>query len=91
MANNKEKKSQTLKIQRVVRYFQKDGDKLLGEIPLDNVELLLLQKLFGESQDNPMYDCYPIKTSHQIEYLEKITQSNLDTQSYDYFLECHAV
>jgi hypothetical protein len=79
------------KIQRVVRGFEKEGDKLVEEIPLDGADISILQELFGVPSDNPMYDCYPIETQQQIEYIQKITKFRVNPQSYGYFLECDAI
>ncbi len=80
-----------LRTERVIRWFEKNGDELVGEIPLGEVELSKLQKLFNVSEDNPMYDCYPIKTKRQIKYIQKATQHPIEPCSYDYFLECDAI
>jgi hypothetical protein len=75
-------------ISRVVRWFEKDGDALVGESRLDDLELSKLQRLFHVSRDNPMYDCYPIKTPLQMRYIQKATNHPIDLLAYDYFLEC---
>jgi len=85
------RENQASKVARVLRWFEKGGDEPIGELQLDQVELAKLQKLFDVSQDDPMYDSYLIETSNQIRYIQKITSFVLDTQSYDYFLECEAV
>ena len=78
-------------VQRVIRWFEKDGDNLVGEKPIGDVTLSTLQKLFGISRENPMYDCYPVEFPEQTEYLQKVLNVEIDTQSYDYFLECDAM
>jgi hypothetical protein len=75
---------------RVVRWFERDGDKLIGEQPLDGVDLSILQKAFAVAADDPMYDCYPIETKQQVEYIQGVTHLVINIQSYDYFLECDA-
>jgi hypothetical protein len=76
---------------RVIRWFEKDKDALAGELRLDKVDLPRLQKLFNVPENNPMYDCYPIKTKKQIKHIQEITNYPVDPRSYDYFLECDAV
>ena len=44
---------------RVLRWHEKNGDDLVGEQVL-NLDLLWLQKLFGESRDSLMFECYPV-------------------------------
>lgn len=78
-------------VKRVIRWFEKNGDNLVGEVPLDKVDLPVLQRLFDIADDNPMYDCYPIKTESQIKYIQKATHLPIEPWSYDYFLECDAL
>lgn len=79
------------KVERVLRWFEKEGNNLVGEEVLDDVRLEQLQKLFVISPENPMYDCYPVESSDQIEYFQKLLNCRLDTYSYEYFVECDAV
>jgi hypothetical protein len=78
----------SLEVDRVVRWFEKDGDALVGERQLENLKLSTLQRLFRVSENNPMYDCYPIKTKLQIRYIQKAANHPIDLLAYDYFLEC---
>lgn len=87
----KARKKRTLRTERVIRWFEKDGEALVGELRLDTVELPKLQRLFNLPEDNLMYDCYPIKTKRQIKYIQKTTHHPIDPWSYDYFLECDAI
>ncbi|MBV9386310.1 MAG: hypothetical protein JOZ78_07770 [Chroococcidiopsidaceae cyanobacterium CP_BM_ER_R8_30] len=79
------------KVERVLRWFEKKESNLVGEKVLDNIKIEQLQHLFEISPDNPMYDCYPVETSEQIEYFQKLLNFQLDPQSYEYFVECDAV
>lgn len=79
------------KVERVLRWFEKEEGNLVGEKILDNIKLEQLQQLFKISPDNPMYDCYPVETSEQIEYFQKLLKFQLEPQSYEYFVECDAV
>ena len=79
------------KVERVLRWFEKEEGNLVGEKILDNIKLEQLQQLFKISPENPMYDCYPVETFEQIEYFQKLLNFQLDTQSYEYFVECDAV
>lgn len=78
------------KIVRMIRWFEKTGDALVGEAILLNTPLSTLQALFHESGDNPMFDCYPIQDS-QVDYLQQQTGIPIDLRTFDYFLECDAV
>jgi hypothetical protein len=88
---NEESDSNQTKTERVVRWFEKRGDRLLGEIRLEQENLGELQKLFDIPSDNPMYECYLIETEAQVRYFQDILRLKLDTQLYDYFLECDAM
>jgi predicted transcriptional regulator len=90
VVTSKVARKRTLRTERVIRWFEKNGDELVGEARLEKVELSKLQKLFNVSEGNPMYDCYPIKTKRQIRYIRKAAQHPIDSWSYDYFLECDA-
>jgi hypothetical protein len=88
-----DKTQQTSKpiVNRVLRWFEKEGDNLVGEKIIDNVSLEHLQKLFEVDSENPMYDCYPVESAEQINYLQSLLNFELDTQSYDYLVECDLV
>jgi hypothetical protein len=88
---NEESDSNQPKTERVVRWFEKCGDRLLGEIRLEQENVGELQMLFDIPSDNPMYECYLIETEAQVKYFQDILRLKLDTQSYDYFLECDAM
>jgi hypothetical protein len=79
------------KINRVLRWFEKEGENLIGQKTIDNISLEQLQKLFGIDSQNPMYDCYLVESDEQINYLQSLLDFQLDTQSYDYLVECEAI
>ncbi len=79
------------KVERLLRWFEKEGNNLVGEKFLDDVKLEHLQKIFGIHPENSMYDCYPVESSEQIEYFQKLLNCKIEPQSYEYFVECDAV
>lgn len=89
--NNKTNKASKLIVNRVLRWFEKEGDELIGEKKIDNISLESLQKLFGIDSENPMYDCYLLESAEQISYLQNILNLELNTKSYDYLIECDMV
>ena len=93
LPDKNDKTNKTLKplVNRVLRWFEKEGDDLVGEKVVNNVSLEHLQKLFKIDPENPMYDCYPVESAEQINYLRNILNFELNTQSYDYFFECDMV
>lgn len=82
------KQSQTPRVRRYISIFPNDNEFMVGEIELVRDDLPILQKIFRESQSNPMYDCYKI-TVHEEKALheEGMLLEKLDFQSYHYFLE----
>lgn len=77
-------------VDRVIRWYEKQGDRLVGEMKLGNVSLPELQALFNQSSDDPMHYCYPVLPSH-ISYLEQKLNRAIDLEQYDFFLECDAI
>ena len=84
-------RTSTPKVERVLRWFEKEGNDLVGEKLITNVSLEHLQKLFGIESENPMYDCYPVESSEQINYFQNLLNFEFDTKSYEYFLECDMI
>ncbi|MFN6563322.1 MAG: hypothetical protein RMY28_026495 [Nostoc sp. ChiSLP01] len=78
-------------VQRVLRWYAKDGSDFVGEKVLHNVNLQNLQHLFRIGLDNPMYECYPIDSFEQENYVEQTFNLKLNTEAYDYFMECDAI
>ena len=93
LPDKNDRTNQTLKplVNRVLRWFEKEGDDLVGEKVVNNVSLEHLQKLFKIDPENPMYDCYPVESDEQINYLQSLLNFELDTKSYDYLVECDLV
>jgi hypothetical protein len=56
-------------------------------IPDPRTSLSELQALFGESSNNPMYDCYPIGAD-QVGYLQSKLEHAIALDQYDYYLNC---
>ncbi len=75
---------------RVLRWYEKEGDRLIGEAVLDALKLTELQQLFQESTDNLMVDSYPVSVA-QVERLQREVAAPIDINAYDYYLECDAV
>ncbi|MGV0024219.1 DUF7683 domain-containing protein [Phormidesmis priestleyi] len=74
---------------RVLRWYEKSGDRLVGEALLDSLMLPELQTLFRESSENLMVDCYPVSVA-QVDRLQKEMAEPIDLGAYDYYLECDA-
>lgn len=75
---------------RRIRWYEKLGDRLIGETTLHSISLAELQTWFGESVDDPMYYCYPISEPQARCFHQKLKET-LDLEQYSYYLECDAV
>lgn len=75
---------------RVLRWYEKNGDRLIGEAVLNALKLPELQQLFQESVDNLMVDSYPVSVA-QVARLQREIAEPIDLSAYDYYLECDAV
>lgn len=75
---------------RVLRWYEKSGDRLVGETVLKTLGLPELQQLFEETSDNLMVDSYRVCTP-QVDRLQNEMASPIDLNTYDYYVECDAV
>lgn len=71
---------------RVLRFFDKSDELLMGEEPLPVIQLVVLQRIFGVSDDDPMYDSYLVN-AHHATCLERFLPLTFDFVRFDYFLE----
>ena len=81
-------------VNRHISFYEKHGDKYIGEIPLNNVVLNDLLSLFSIEKykdDYLLYNCYLLDKA----MLDKLAildnqKFNLNLDSYEYFLEATA-
>jgi hypothetical protein len=78
------------KLWRSLTWFDKRNDEWVGEVRLRSAKLPQLQKLFGVSSDNPMYDCFKVEKKH-VPLIEKWSGVPILLNKYDYFVECSAI
>ena len=80
------------KVERWLRWYQRDGEEFVGEIKLEGLTVSQLEQVFTHFNDDPlMYYCYPVETNKQVEFIATWGKIELDLDSYEYFLECNAV
>lgn len=72
---------------RVLRWYEKSGDRLVSEASLSSIKLPELQALFRKSVENPMVDCYPVSIV-QVDRLQKEIHEPTNLSAYDYYVEC---
>lgn len=75
---------------RMLRWYEKNGDRLIGEAALNSLGLPELQRLFQESAENLMVDSYPVSVA-QVERLQREISEVIDLSAYDYCVECDAI
>lgn len=80
----------TQSVIRVLRWYEKSDDRLVGEAELNSLSLPELQKLFQESVDNLMVDSYSVSVA-QVDRLQSEIAGLIDLSAYDYYVECDAV
>ncbi|WP_417433425.1 hypothetical protein [Kiloniella sp.] len=73
-----------------VRFYDKVGDTLRGEIDLPETHLRELRVLFDEISEDDVYGCYPVSDKEKDFILSKIPEFNFDFNLYDYFIEVRA-
>lgn len=75
---------------RVLHWYEKNGDRLVGETVLKTLDLAELQQLFQESTENLMVDSYHVSVS-QVDRLKTEIAAPIDLSAYDYYVECDAI
>jgi hypothetical protein len=78
------------KVNRLLRWYEKEGNALVGEVILKGFSLNELQQVLDEPADSPMFFSYEL-TAEQIRYFQHKLEQVFDTNAYDYFLECDAI
>jgi hypothetical protein len=79
-------------VERWVRWFQRDGEEMVGEIELRGATLSQLKQVFAPFPDDPlMYYCYPVETVEQIKLLMAWLDGEVNLEAYEYFVECNAL
>ena len=78
------------RVERLIRWYEKKGNALIGETILKILSLDDLQKILGEPVESPMFFSYEL-TSEQVKYFQEYLEQDFDPNAYDYFLECDAI
>lgn len=81
-------------VNRHISIYEKHGDKYIGKIPLNNVDLndlLSLVSLEKYKDDSLLYNCYLLDQTmlDKLAILDNQT-FNLNLDNYEYFLEATA-
>lgn len=78
------------KLRRVIRGYERNGDSLMVEVPLGEVDVSVLRKVFGVPEGDPMCDCYTVDVD-QLQAIQRYICDSIDLRVYDFFLECDLV
>jgi hypothetical protein len=70
----------------VISAYEKDGDQLINEHSLGDVDVAVLRRLWGRPDDDPMYDSYPV-TPAMADQMADYVGEPLRLDDFDYFLE----
>lgn len=74
-------------IPKEVVYYEKQGDRYIGNFSLPILELEKVRALLNRPNDDPIIFVFPITTPEQIAFFEEILDCKFNVDSYDYFLE----
>ncbi|WP_144153247.1 hypothetical protein [Paraburkholderia sp. BCC1885] len=75
-------------VYRYISVFEKDGDAHVRDISFSSAPTLqLLQKIFLDGADDPMYDEYAID-AHKAFQLAPFIKEEFDLKRFEYFLSC---
>lgn len=77
-------------VRRLLRWYDRRSDELVGSAPLQHIELPALQRIFGLAADDPMYNAYPV-TAREASQLQAYVDVPLQLDRHDYFIEADAI
>jgi len=73
------------RVERILSAFPRDADELVGEWPLEGIELGELQTMFNRPAEDPMYDEFEVEPQH-LARLERAVGKKLDLTRFEYFV-----
>lgn len=76
-------------LERVIEYFSRATDELVGECVLPQVELATLQRVWGAPPIEPMVECFAIEEG-QAPFFRQLVGIAFDFSRYGYFLAAYA-
>ncbi|GAB4043111.1 DUF7683 domain-containing protein [Spirosoma litoris] len=77
-----------MKIQRLISWYDKGNDELIGEINVDQIPITYLRKLFNPPGKDPLlYNPYTIRQYQANRLVEWVT-IDFKLDKYSYHLEC---
>jgi hypothetical protein len=80
-----------MKIERIISYFDKKTEKLIGEYNVDHISLEVLKEIIKNRKNDPlMYEAYGIN-KNQAQRLSQYIDLKFDFNHYIYELDCFQV
>ena len=80
-----------MKIERVISWFDRSTEELLGELNIDNINLEILKAIFKpEAEDPLMYNPYTIN-AEEANKLKKVIDIQFDLEHFFYQVDCFQI
>jgi len=77
-------------VRRVLAWYDKNTECLVGEVELEGIGVDDLRRIFGvspeKSIDPRMFDCYSVEERHAAQ-LQKFVRVDIDPSHFDFFVE----
>lgn len=81
-----------MRIERVISWFDKSSEELLGEYNIDYIDLEVLKKIFVPKKEDPlMYDPYTINYKESRKIKPYLTNFVFDFEKFIYQVDCFQV
>jgi len=77
-------------VTRWLRWFELEGDRLVGETPMICPVLSDLQTIFGVGPENPMFDSYSVDAQN-VHGVQRLFAEPIDLSRFAYFIEADAI
>ena len=75
-------------VRRLITCFDKQTERLVKEILLLGVPLKRLQEIFGEPEEDLMYESYRLDAD-KARMLQPYAMEQIDIKRYDCYLDCY--
>ena len=80
-----------MKIERVISWFDRKNESLIGEYNVDFIPFETLKSIFNPKLDDPlMYNPYDIHIEH-IDFFKKYVDIEFDLDKYIYQIDCFQI
>jgi hypothetical protein len=77
-------------VTRWLRWFELEGDRLVGETPLIRPSLSELRAIFGVGPSDPMFESYAVR-AQDVQSVQRLVAEQIDLSLFAYFIEADAI